>query len=127
MKSNDIKIIIERPIDEVFIFTIAPQNTPQWIDWMLEEKTSDWPIKIGTIYENTSDNKNWSKYVVSNLEENKIFEITKEDKSFLVRYTYNQITPTRTELTYHEESLVGDLADPFPKKHFALLKEIMEK
>ena len=49
MKENRISIIINKPVQEVFTFTIDPNNTPKWIDGIKEEQISEQPVKIGTI------------------------------------------------------------------------------
>lgn len=52
MKINKLTIRIKKPISDVFDFTINPQNTPRWIDFIVEETINGKEIKIGTRYTN---------------------------------------------------------------------------
>ena len=54
MKENIRKIVINRPIGEVFEFSTNPKNTGKWFDGIAEERTNEWPPRLGTIYENRS-------------------------------------------------------------------------
>lgn len=52
MKKNKLRIRINKPISEVFVSVLNPKNTPLWIDSIVEEKTNEWPVRVGTIYRN---------------------------------------------------------------------------
>jgi hypothetical protein len=52
MKTNKLTIRISKPVSEVFDFTINPQNTPRWIDFIVEETVDGKEIKLGTRYTN---------------------------------------------------------------------------
>ncbi len=41
VKDNRIKIQINRPVSEVYAFTLDPKNTPSWIDDSAHEETSE--------------------------------------------------------------------------------------
>ena len=112
MKENRISIIINRPVQEVFAFTIDPNNISKWIDGIKEEQTSECPIKIGTIYKNTGDGRNWQTYQVIELKKDKLFTLKQQNSSYCVRYTYKSLGKKATELTYFEWDEDG-LADPF--------------
>lgn len=127
MKENKLKIIIHRPIKEVFDFTINPKNTPLWIENLKEETAKPYPPKIGTIYKNTGDNKKWDSYEVIEFEQNKIFTLRASDGNYHVRYTYRMIDSNKTEMVYYEWVDRGKLDKPFSQKVLNKLKDVMEK
>jgi uncharacterized protein YndB with AHSA1/START domain len=48
---NEISVVINRPIEEVFAFTTNQENQPKWQSRLLEmTKTSDGPIGVGTTW-----------------------------------------------------------------------------
>jgi len=127
MKKNKLKIQINKPVSEVFTFTITPENTKKWIDSVLEEETNEWPVKIGSLY--THKNKqtgNWNEYTVTNYEEYKVFELTSKDKNYHVRYTYKSINKTNSELEYYEWVDEGELDEPFTIETLKKLKSVLE-
>ncbi|MBP7831594.1 MAG: hypothetical protein KA028_01080 [Candidatus Pacebacteria bacterium] len=126
MKENKISVRILKPISEVFDFTINPNNTPKWIDFIVEEIATS-PIQIGTSYVNTSVQGEKNEYVVSAFEINKIFELKSVNADLSVRYTYTEISPEETELEYFEWVENGELAAPFSQHELNKLKEVMEK
>ena len=125
MKENRISIIINRPVQEVFAFTIDPNNTSKWIDGIKEEQTSEWPIKIGTIYKNTCDGRNWETYQVIELKKDKLFTLKQQNFSYRVRYTYKSLSKEATELTYFEWD-ENELIDPFSIEVLEKLKLIFD-
>lgn len=127
MKENKISIIINKPLAEVFEFTINPDNTPTWINHLQKEETSEYPPRIGTIYRNTSDSIAWDEYEVTDFENNKIFELTSKDGIYQVRYTYTQIDDNSTEMEYFEWVNEGELSNPFTQPVLELLKQLLEK
>ena len=126
MKKNKLKILIRKPIQEVFKFTINPKNTPKWIEGIVSEKTSEWPIKIGTIYRNKNNQGQWSKYSTAALKENELFELISKDKNYHVRYTYKLIGGNLTEMEYSEWVDNGEIEDPFTQDILEKLKEEIE-
>jgi hypothetical protein len=38
-------VIINKPLGKVFAFTINPANTPKWVEPIVYEQTSEWPVK----------------------------------------------------------------------------------
>ncbi len=119
MKANTLKIFINRSVAEVFEFTTNPNNTDKWFEDAGKEWTNEWPRKLGTIYENNN-----GFLTVTEFELDKLFTLTKKDE-FFVRYTYCNLG-TGTEMTYHEESLNGDLEFVTDMTPMNKLKELME-
>lgn len=126
MKENKLIVRIKKPLYRVFELTINPDFTPEWIDFVEEEK-AEYPIKVGTMYRNRRKDSAWNEYIVSDFIENKVFELKSLNSPFVVRYTYERISDEETELTYHEWMTDGELAEPFEMRHLEKLKEILEK
>lgn len=57
MKPLKLTAIINRSAREVFAFTIDPKNTPSWVDFIEHEETSEWPVRLGTVYRNHGADK----------------------------------------------------------------------
>ena len=128
MKENKIKVIINRPISEVFEFTTNPKNTHMWIPSIEKEITNEYPPKLGTIYKNHGEDENsWDEYKVIEFENNKVFTLEEVGGTYKVRYSYKQINENTTELEYFEWVSEGVLNNSFPQSTLNLLKEFMEK
>lgn len=124
MRDNRLIIKINKPSEVVFAYYTNPQNTPLWWNAVAEEKTSDWPIKIGTIYKSQSkETGNWNEFSVTDLKENEVFELTSKDLKYHVRYTHKPIDENSMELEYYEWADGEELENPFTMKTLALLKE----
>lgn len=102
MKSNKLKIIINKSVDKVFQFTITPPNSTLWISGIIKEETNDFPIHIGTIYKLENNKGNIYKVVVSNLSINRLIEWTSSNNNYHCRYSYKAINNNITELEYYE-------------------------
>jgi hypothetical protein len=126
MKENRISVEIDRPIRDVFRFTTNPSNTPKWIDGIQKEETSEWPVKVSSIYRNVDAKGKWTVYVLTKLENNQMFEMLSEDKNYHVRYTYTPISETKSQLEYYEWVDKGDLKNPFTQEVLNNLKRVME-
>jgi len=127
MKENKISIGINRPVSEVFEFTINPNNTHLWIDSIVREETNESPIKLGTEYKNLNKKGEWARYKVVQFKLNDIFEMKQENSPYSVRYTYEPISDTETKLTYHEWVEEGELDGPFTIDVLEKLKKMIEK
>ena len=128
MKENTLKIIINRPIADVFEFTVNPKNTHLWFESIKEDTTNEYPVKVGTIYRNRGEDKDkWNELIVSALVPDELFELFDKD-TYHVRYTYRQLGPNATELTYYEWVDKGDLGGDLIADQSVLdrLKKIME-
>src|SRR5690554_5578804 len=101
MQENKLIININKPLKIVFEFTINPQNTPTWIDFITEEQV-DGEIEKGVHYVNSDKNGKVNEYIVSNFEPDKIFELTSISGNYTVRYTYKSLSANETEVEYYE-------------------------
>jgi hypothetical protein len=122
MKENTLKITIDRPVSEVFAFSINPKNTPLWFTNILEEIATEYPPKIGTIYKSrrVSSPDVWGDVVVTGIKQNEYFQL--KGKTFNVRYTFDSTPPNATELTYTEWADNGDLGGLTPYENLEKLK-----
>ena len=126
MKENKITIIINKPIEEVFEFTINPKNTPLWIHSIAEEVSEEYPPKINTRYKNRGKDSDWNVYKVVEFRKNKIFTLTELDGNYSVKYTYNRLGENKTEMTYFEWVKKGEIQNPFTQKIIDKLKSAIE-
>ena len=127
MKSNKLVIKINNFSSKVFAFYINPKNTPLWIDSIIVEQTSEWPIKVGTVYKNQNKSGEWLEYAVTKLKENKLFELVSKDGNYHVRYTHRNIGPETSELEYYEWVDEGEIKEPFTQDILEKLKFLVEK
>jgi mannose-6-phosphate isomerase-like protein (cupin superfamily) len=126
MIENKLKININVPVSEVFSFTINPQNTHLWIDFVAEETIDSKEIKLGTHYTNRDKDGNINIYELTQFENNTIFELQSVPPYYTVKYTYTPISDTETELEYFEWVESGELSSPFPMSAMQKLKEVLE-
>ncbi len=124
MRENRLTIKINKPVAEVFAFTITPPNSAKWIPGIINEETNEWPVKIGTIYKLHTEGNNF-EVVVTDLKENEFIEWTK-NKNYHCRYTYRKISDDVTELDYFEWVDSGNIDQPFPKEVLDKLNSILE-
>lgn len=126
MKSNVLTISINKPASEVYDFTINPQNTPLWISSVEVEETNETPVRVGTIYRNKGKNGFWNEYSVTQIEANKLFELTSKNGNYHVRYTYSIVDTSNSELEYFEWVDQGNLEEPFNDAVLGKLKSVIE-
>ena len=52
---EELSVVFERPVEEVFTFATDPENEPLWQSTSLEtERTSEGPLGVGATFRNTS-------------------------------------------------------------------------
>jgi len=127
MKNNKISIVINCSVEKVFEISINPNNTPLWISGIIREETNEFPVKMGTKYNNLSKAGLWSQYKVVRFDKNKVFELKQENSNYHVRYTFETISKNKTRLTYFEWVTIGELAEPFSSVALEKLKKISEE
>ena len=63
MRENKLTIFINRPVKEVFDYSLESNNVPKWITSIKEEIQEERPVKLGTRLRNIGINsKEWNKY-----------------------------------------------------------------
>ncbi|MFH0978414.1 MAG: hypothetical protein V1837_03875 [Candidatus Woesearchaeota archaeon] len=127
MNENKIVIVINKSIKEVFEFTTNPKNTHLWIPQIKEELSDKYPPEIHTIYKNRGSSGKWNYYTVIEFDKDKIFTLKSSDYNYFVRYTYEKLSETKTEMEYFEWVKEGKIKNPFTQEILQGLKEIMEK
>lgn len=127
MKENKVVVIINRPVEDVFEFTVNPKNTHLWIPSIKEEVSDEFPPKIGTQYKNRNENSNWDFYKVIEYELAKRFALSDLEENYHVRYTYLKLKENQTQMEYFEWMVDGELNDPFTQEILDKLKFVLEK
>ena len=123
MKENKLTIKINKPLAEVFAFCITPPKVTLWASGFINETTNEWPVKIGTVYTEYKDDNTSFKIIVTDYKENEYIEWKTEDGNYHVRYTFTQLNPNMTQLTYVE---TGDWIEPFTQEILEKLKSAIE-
>jgi hypothetical protein len=127
MKDKKLTIVINKPVKDVFDFTLDPANTPQWVSSIVQEMRNETPTKLGTIYKNQNNEGEWSEYELTEFELNKGFVMSQKNGSYHVKYTFTSVGENQTELEYYEYVDNGEIAEPFTQDVLQKLKDIMEQ
>jgi len=123
MKTNEIRIEIVAPCQNVFEYTIEPKNTKHWVEGSIEMKTDTDQINVGTKYSNEFITRDVSDY-----ERDKFIELTDLDGNYSCSYSFRKIDEDTTELVFFESHADGsELEYPIGDECFAKLKELLEK
>ena len=126
MRDLRLTVAIKKPASEVFAFTLNPENTPKWLDSVVVEEASEYPVRVGTIYKNKDKNGVWSEYVVAEFVPDRLFMWDKKGSNYHVRYTFTPVEENACELEYYEWVDEGDIKEPFTMKILEKLKKVME-
>ena len=126
MKEKKLTIQIDRPVKEVFSFTLNPANTPKWISSVVFEETDEAPTRLGTIYRNQNKSGDWSEYEITAFEENSMFIMSQKSADYHVKYTFKPISNSQTLLEYFEYVDNGKIEQPFTQDVLQKLKEVIE-
>lgn len=126
MKDNKLTIQINKPVTEVYAFTLDPKNTPRWIDDSSREETNEWPPKVGTIYKNTGKNGAVLTFIMTEIVPNDHFALVGDDRNYHCKYTFRDLG-NNTELEYHEWMDSGELEVPMTQDVLEKLKTVLEK
>ena len=125
MRENKITVVIDKPIDKVFEFTINPQNTHLWIPSISVKVADEYPPKINTRYKNRGESDNWDEYKVVDIKKNEVFILSDLDENYFVKYTYRKLDDNKTEMEYFEWMTNGELSKPFTESILGNLKKII--
>jgi len=126
MKKNVLSIGIKKPVNIVFKFTVNPANTPKWIPSIVEERTREPKVKVGSIYHQKLADGGSSELVVTEFVENKKLGFRLLDSEYTCSYRYEKI-PTGTRMTYSEENGGSEIENPMTMDNLLALKNLIEK
>lgn len=131
MQTNVLTIEIAKPVSEVFAATLDPKNTHKWISFIIEEKASEFPPKIGTIYSQrvreADGSESKSAIVVVGLIPNTFLAFHSVNSKYACYYTYESI-PSGTRFTYSEDAGAGEkLTMSFTQHQMLALKKLLEE
>src|SRR5512133_1856522 len=124
MKDVKLAVTINRPIRQVFDFTINPENTPKWIDGVVKERASETPAKLGTVYKSQGRDGSWRELEITGFERGTTFTMDEKDNGIHVKYTFKPLGDNQCELEYYVWADNGDLREPFTQDN---LQGILQK
>lgn len=127
MKNNKLTIRINKPVHEVYLFTITPPNSTRWIDGVISEETNEWPVKKGTVYVLQTREGTFSEVTVTDIKSDKFVEWVSKDHNYHCRYSFKSINKNMTELEYFEWVDTGELIEPFSLEILQILKSVLEQ
>ncbi len=127
MKDNKLTIRINKPVHEVYLFTITPPNSTQWIPSVVKEEINEWPVKRETVYTLQTKEGTFSEVTVADIKSDEFIEWISKDRNYHCRYSFKPINENMTELEYYEWIDDGELKEPFTLKILQKLKSVLEK
>lgn len=126
MNSVKLNIFINKPVEELFAYTLDSNNTPKWFTSIKEEIPSEIPVRLGSILKNRGyETENWNFYEITEFENNKTFTLSQIDDIYHVRYTFTQ-KDDGTDFEYYEWVDEGELLQPTTIETLKLLKKDIE-
>ena len=126
MKANKLNIFINKPIKEVFNYSLESNNVPKWITFIKEEIPSERPVKVGTKLKNIGINSDtWNEYEVIDFVENRTFTLKRLNGDYFVKYTCTE-KGNGTDFEYFEWAENEELADLMQMSALELLKNNIE-
>lgn len=126
MRENKLTIFINKPIKEVFDYSLESSNVPKWITSIKEEIPEERPVKLGTQLRNIGINsKEWNKYKMIEFNPPKTFTLKRLNGDYFVKYTCSE-KDEGTEFEYFEWAENGDLDGLMEMSALELLKEQIE-
>lgn len=126
MKENKLTIFINKPVKEVFEYSLESNNVPKWITSIKEEIPSERPVRVGTQLKNIGVNSStWNYYEVIEFEQNKTFTLKRLNGDYFVKYTCTSKN-NGTDFEYLEWAVNEDLDDLMEMSALELLKQLIE-
>ena len=122
MRENKLTIFINKPVQEVFTYSLESNNVPKWIKSIKQEIPLERPVKKGTRLKNIGINSNtWNEYEVIDFKPNETFTLKRLNGNYFVKYTY---TPKEegTNFEYFEWAENEELDDLMQMSALELLK-----
>lgn len=127
MKENKLTIFINKPVKEVFEYSLESNNVPKWIISIKEEIPSERPVKLGTKLKNIGVNSTiWNQYEMIDFQPPKTFTLKKLNGDYKVRYTCTEKNGG-TDFEYFEWAENGELDELMEMEALELLKKLIEE
>lgn len=127
MKENKLTIYIDKPMEDVFMYSLESDNVPKWINTIEKEISLERPVKLGTKLKNKGFNSNeWNEYEVIEFLPPKTFTLKKTNDDYFVRYTCTE-NGTGTNFEYFEWAEKNNLEDIMEMDALEQLKKIIEE
>lgn len=128
MKTQVLRICVNCSVEKLFAFTTSPQNTPLWIDSILEEWIEGGALEKGAIFRQRKrlQGEAGPSFVVTAIEENRLFALRSLESTYECRYDYS-VSEGGAELCYSELNHDGsDLDDPMDQATLDRLRSVLE-
>ena len=85
MKENKLTIFIDKPVKEVFEYSLESNNVPKWINSIKEEIPEERPVKLGTKLRNIGvDSEEWNKYEMIDFQPPRTFTLKRLNGDYFV-------------------------------------------
>ena len=127
MKENKLRIFINKPVKEVFDYSLESNNVPKWITSIKEEIPLERPVKLGTKLKNIGVNSNiWNQYEMIDFQPPKTFTLKRLNGDYFVKYTCTE-NGNGTDFEYLEWAEDGNLSELMEMSSLELLKKLIEE